>query len=399
MVCTLVDRDGIKNYCERHKMQHRGHYAAYAIDPGEKGERFRKLWDKQAGLAKPIRQPLSLVKLCQHNTGVNGTAKAGCTTCTTYGCNVHGTVRLKDCVYCEDYQEKPAIKAGSSWKAIRFDHTNLYPEIPGMRFNPSIIESSDGYIFAFRNGWRGSRIFLCRLTKDFQPAGEVAKLQLPTSGVIGHEDPRLFRLNGKLHIVYVAYTGKRTHVKFSRINEDRLTVEDNFFPQIDKRASWEKNHSYFDYQGIAHAVYDSTPNHRILKIEGSRTEWAYSSPFKHAWSGGYIRGGCSPVLVDGKWYHWFHGVTTQKNGRRLYNMGLIVFRAEPPFDILAYTPSPIDVADPSVTPKDQWADVIFPCGAVLAGDRWAIAMGVADRWSEIRFYDRQAVESSLHHLE
>ena len=101
------------------------------------------------------------------------------------------------------------------------------------------------------------------------------------------------------------------------------------------------------------------------------------------------------MLVDGKWYHWFHGATTQKNGRRLYNMGLIVFRAEPPFDILAYTPSPIDVADPAVTPKDQWADVIFPCGAVLAGDRWAIAMGVADRWSEIRFYDRAAVESAL----
>ena len=380
---------------------HFGKALEYSQGTDERSQAIRKLWRDGATPHPPktLLRSLSLVKLCQHNTGANGTAKAGCATCTTYGCNVHGTVRLSQCVYCEDYHEKPAIKAGNTWQAIRFDHHNLHPEIPGMRFNPSIIESGDGYIFAFRNGWRGSRIFLCRLTKDFQPAGEVAKLQLPTSGVIGHEDPRLFRLNGKLHIVYVAYTGKRTHVKFSRINEDRLTVEDNFFPQIDKRASWEKNHSYFDYQGIAHAVYDSTPNHRILKIEGSRTEWAYSSPFQHSWSGGYIRGGCSPVLVGGKWYHWFHGATTQKNGRRLYNMGLIVFRAEPPFEILAYTPSPIDVADPSVTPKDQWADVIFPCGAVLAGDRWAIAMGVADRWCEIRFYDRQAVESSLHHLE
>lgn len=46
-VCTLSTKDGNPNYCEEHGTYHNGHYAEYAIDPGEKGQRFRELWDRQ----------------------------------------------------------------------------------------------------------------------------------------------------------------------------------------------------------------------------------------------------------------------------------------------------------------------------------------------------------------
>lgn len=47
-ICILTDKAGKSNWCERHKRYHEAHYAGYAVDPGEKGKRFRELWDRQA---------------------------------------------------------------------------------------------------------------------------------------------------------------------------------------------------------------------------------------------------------------------------------------------------------------------------------------------------------------
>lgn len=106
MVCTLIEKDGKPNYCEKHGY-HEGHYALYAVDPGEKGERFRKYWDSLLNQQpKKLLRSLPLAKTCQHNTGANGTAKAGCATCTTYGCAVKGTVRVSDCVYCTEWNAR-----------------------------------------------------------------------------------------------------------------------------------------------------------------------------------------------------------------------------------------------------------------------------------------------------
>lgn len=344
---------------------------------------------------KPLLRSLPLAKLCTHNTGENGREKAGCTTCTTYGCSVKGTVRLKDCVYCESYAApvKPVV---SHTQVIRFDHTNLHAgEIPGVRFNSTIIESGDGYLYAFRNGWRGSNIYICKLTKDFVPiAGEWKLLQLGSRGArVGREDPRLFRLNGKLHIWYIGYNGKLTNVLFARINEDTLQVEDVFMPDLPQRQPWEKNWSFFDYQGIAYAVYSIIP-HRIIRIEGNHATWGDNTAFNGRWSGGHMRGGASPVMHKGELYHFFHGSTTHTDGKRIYNMGCYTFNPEPPFNILRYTPDPLDIADPA-TNKDNYCHVLFPGGAVYRDGQWFIAHGIHDRWSEIRSYPADWVESQL----
>lgn len=403
MICELIQKDEKPNWCEKHKQYHRGHYAKYAVDPGEKGQRFRKLWDEQKDQRPTtLLRSLPLAKQCSHNTGENGRAKAGCTTCVTYGCSVKGTVRVSDCVYCEDW--KPAVApashhenraggAGISWPAnIRFDHTNLFPgEVPGMRFNCSIIESGGGFIFAFRNGWAGSRLYLCRLTSDFKPVEKSwAKLQLPAGG---QEDPRLFRLNGVLHLWYICYFRNKTSVRFCRINEETLSVEDEFFPQIPHRQPWEKNHSYFDYQGIAHAVYTVSP-HKIIRVEGNSCQHAYNTPYPGSWSGGAMRGGASPVLHNGEYYHFFHGAYDSVKGRRRYCTGVYTFRSEPPFDVLRFTPHPIDQADLD-RQHDNWCDVLFIGGSLYRDGMWITANGVHDRWSEIRFYDGELVESQL----
>lgn len=134
MVCDLVTKNELPNWCERHQIYHNGHYAGYAVDPGEKGQRFRKLWDEQKGIEKKLLRPLTLAKSCTHNTGENGTTKAGCGMCTTYGCDIKGTVKLKDCFYCEDWQgqEQPA-KADKQSPTLTVNNTvrnllyHIYP--------------------------------------------------------------------------------------------------------------------------------------------------------------------------------------------------------------------------------------------------------------------------------
>lgn len=66
MVCILTTKDGAENWCERHKQYHQGHYAKYALDPGEKGQRFRKMWDEQKtvnpySLAAQVRSYIATV--------------------------------------------------------------------------------------------------------------------------------------------------------------------------------------------------------------------------------------------------------------------------------------------------------------------------------------------------
>lgn len=360
---------------------------------------------------KPLLRSLPLAKQCQHNTGINGTTKAGCGACTTYGCKVKGTVKLSDCAYCTSHEtptvvsnhsqnvthENPALIAGYSWRSpVRFDHFNLHPDVIGMRFNASIIESGDGYLYAFRNGWQASMVFICRLDRDFKPIGECKLLGLGSkAATVGREDPRLFRLNGKLHVWYIGYCNTRTNVLFARINEETLTVEDKFFPMLKGRDPVEKNWAHFDYHGVAHAVYDTQPEHRIIRIEGGQADWAYSTPFAGKFSGGKIRGGASPVLHDGHYWHFFHAAITQTNGRRRYSTGVLLFEPEPPFKVVKYTPHPIDMADIGPKQIDTHVDCLFVGGAIYQDGMWITANGIDDRYSEIRFYDHAMIQSQL----
>ena len=284
---------------------------------------------------------------------------------------------------------------------IRFNQSNLCPEISGIRFNMTIIESGDGYLVAFRNNWKHSDIYAARLTKDFKPTGYWRKLELTNGGASkGREDPRWFRIDGQLFINFVGFCGSATHMQYAKVNEDTLAVERIFWPVLYSQQRREKNWSAFEYQKDVWYVYSVNP-HLILKAPIAEENCdpvvtqEYVTPFTGTWSGGTMRGGASPVLHNGNWLSFFHGHTTQRDGRRLYGMGAYEFSPKPPFQILRYTPEPIAVADPEVTPDNVPVDVIFPGGAVLVGDQWAIAMGVADLWSEIRFYDVDKIESLL----
>lgn len=154
MVCTLVTKDGQPNWCERHQMYHNGHYAAYAVDPGEKGQRFRKLWDEQqagdrsrlpmpsaatkvknylASLAEHVANGRKMVPLqvrehraaicdpCEHrNTAYNA--------CSLCGCPLNAYNALGDKLAWE--VSKCPVGKWQSWRKGMPHHWELTPESP-----------------------------------------------------------------------------------------------------------------------------------------------------------------------------------------------------------------------------------------------------------------------------
>lgn len=439
MICPV---SSVQDVCAIHGRRHIGHTLAIALDPSPEAERYRIAWGRGSKPLvtpppKPLLRSLPLAKQCQH-LGNQLTLEEGkqhydellasgvkCNSCGgkrhEYHCSEKKFTNLAQCSTCtlwkpsslrseqapSSVHENPASRAGYSWREpIHFNQHNL-PGPAGLRFNPSIIESGDGFIFTFRTGWAGSDLYGVRLDRDFKPVSESMKLHVNRSGSgWGREDPRLFRLNGKLHCMFIGVIGKRgpTNVLFARLNEETLEVEDRFFPQGFKRKSWEKSHAYFDYQGTAHAVYSINP-HKILRIEGNSGEFVHETPYPGTWSGGYLRGGASPVLHKGEWYHFFHGKwdnhrarvagqSAECKKRHVYNIGVYTFSPEPPFEVLRYTPHPIEVAPPDLT-DGNYCDVEYPGGAVLVDGQWVLALGINDRRAQIRFYPEAWVESQL----
>lgn len=281
----------------------------------------------------------------------------------------------------------------------RFDHRNLWPKLYGMRFNPSIAPWKDGYVLVYRTGWKGSDIFIGLLDKSFQPQGQPKKLELNHRHArYGREDPRLFFFRGQLHIGYagvVAGGGRRLHtnILYARIS-DRLTVEEVFYPHYQRRNFWEKNWQFFEHNNELYCVYSIAP-HKILHIDGHHATEAYETPTPAPWVGGEPRGGASPVLVDNEWYCFFHSRVDTPDRGRIYNTGLYTFENAPPFRVQRFIPAPIQEADPENKPGDQYAAVVFCGGAILESDRWLLANGIHDRWSEIHALDAIELDRRL----
>jgi predicted GH43/DUF377 family glycosyl hydrolase len=145
------------------------------------------------------------------------------------------------------------------------------------------------------------------------------------------------------------------------------------------------------------AVYTINP-HVVLQVSGDRASPFTTHSLSVPWSGGHLRGGASPVLVGDEYWSWFHGsvdagapTPAGRARTKVYNVGVYAFEARPPFRPTRITPQPVLWADER-TREPAWCAVLFPCGAVLDGDRWRVSCGVHDR--EIRVFEWSHAEIS-----
>lgn len=334
-----------------------------------------------------------------------------CTTCTgtsaelrhVRGCSLHeqmtrGTnqVGMKSCLICPDYEVETA--AWEPGLTVRFDEYNLFPNLPGKRFNSSLIRWENGYVLCWRNGWAGSDLFVCRMNGQLQPVGPATKLEIHhPDAAYGREDPRLFVFRGQLHVSFTGVVGQngrlaQTNVLYASLGP-KFAVEQVFAPRYHHRAQSEKNWMFFEHDDELHCVYSIFP-HRVLTVMGERIKATVETQVRFPWHGGEPRGGPAPVLVGDEWWAFFHD-RIESTGLRIYRTGLYTFDRDPPWTIRRYLPRPIVVADTSNKPADQYAAVVWTAGAVRDGHLWHLCDGIHDRWTEIHQWTHEELKSRL----
>lgn len=345
---------------------------------------------------RPNTRSLPMVMECKHFGKLLD--RTGCGL-EVYSCRKHGACSwqhnagVKHCDRCGDYSSSSA-----TWRRIHLDERTIAASRGGKRYNASMIPWNDGYLLAYRASWEDADIEIVTLDADYKETMQAKPLRLGTiQALAGREDPRLFLYRGKPHIWYTGWQGGYTDtpdqatVHYAEIDPVRWKVVSKHWPKIPWKRNWEKNHAYFDRGGELYSVYSIYP-HRVMRIRGDTVAEDWTTHFTPTQNNyGHLRGGASPWMHKGEFYHFFHYMT-EAHGYRLYSIGVYTFSTDPPFPVRRMSIQPIDVADVNRT---KLIDVLFPAGAFPENGNWVVTMGVHDEFSQVRYYPESYIEKSL----
>lgn len=273
-------------------------------------------------------------------------------------------------------------------------------------FNCSIARHGDQNYLAFRCGMKRSKIMLVRTDESWQPIEQPQQLEIPLSdlNLTSEEDPRLWVLNGKLHVSFTGYNHPLSRCRIGIAEISNGQASQVFWPKIESPQQWEKNWMFFAQDdwgaGIGDNLYfiHSSKPFRVFRLAYPRGEAQIvaNRDWRPPYRFGVIRGGTPPVFHRGEWYHWFHSVM-HAGGFKIYSLGVYTFTTDMQISRCCvrplYIPSPEEKL-PGVTPNLLCC---FPGGAVLrdGGNRWDISMGIDDRICRIVSYNASDIENEL----
>lgn len=223
-----------------------------------------------------------------------------------------------------------------------------------------------------------SRIAACTLDDSWNPQVGSNRCLALTSQYDGWsiEDPRLFSVKDS---AYISYTDGR-RMALARLDSD-FSVDDTWYCETDfKLQSVEKNWIFFAHKEKIKALYNLQP-HVVLSVDFDNerpfcsrqfvTDWPFNWPY------GTPRGGATPVLHGGYYWHFFHSHVESDNVRKYY-AGVYVFESEPPFRPLAIRKEPILTGSAENLPAGSPHQVVFPNGVLRGNSCWHLAFGRND---------------------
>jgi predicted GH43/DUF377 family glycosyl hydrolase len=276
-------------------------------------------------------------------------------------------------------------------------------------FNCGIIERHDGWWLVTRRARftikdkMGMNDIMAFKLNHLKPAYGV-RVNLGTRYEMEHyEDPRVFYLNGKLHVSCCTFVRNRRgcHYPHQIICEvdDQWNLVRRYDPVVGHNRGdtglntrHEKNWTYFWHDGKPHLLYQPPWVYELAADFKPviQTRHMAEDTWGSHWTQGQIRGGTPPVLVGDEYWTFFHSSTPWRYDRRQYHMGAYAFEATPPFRVTRVTLEPLlsgserDGGTPGKPP------CIFPCGAIHQGLSWLVTFGVNDHacgWAEIPTVD------------
>lgn len=297
---------------------------------------------------------------------------------------------------------------------VRVTAVPAWSLVPSPRnYNASIVDFGGKRWMAYRSHRMDQHgrcgIVVCELDAKWQ-ATRNTWLNLPEQvalQMLHHEDPRLFVLNGRLHVSFTETTfhgGTQPYtcvMKYARLKNGASgsgtawAIDRVFQPRYGRNdgSHQEKNWIFFapDYKKRAlYVIYQAEP-HTLLELgaDGETVVQVHTGPRGGVkWPWGVIRGGTPPVRFDADHYLTvFHSSMPypQPPHWRRYFAGAYVFEAKPPFRITQISQRPILVGSEhdghAHDPRniESWKPfVVFPAGIMTHAAGWHVSYGVND---------------------
>ncbi len=297
---------------------------------------------------------------------------------------------------------------------------------PVRTFNPGLLEDGAGYVLASRVVLPDMvrRIALCRLDGDLRPVERSqlalsdlvrfpADSEVPERGRSWFADPRLFRLGGRIFLYWNSgWHDPHNHQFITQL--DGATLEPLGPPREivlrDERQPIEKNWTFFG-DGPFFAVYSIVPQ-RVMRVslegtgaielsEHARADWDVG---EYARLYGGLRGGAPPQRHGDHMYSICHSNHFEPEGLR-YIPAVYRFAAQEPFAPTDGPARPLALDNP-FGPRNVHerlnpvvGEVLYPCGAVIAGGLWTISYGINDEHCAIARVPHEEVLASMRPLE
>lgn len=229
-------------------------------------------------------------------------------------------------------------------------------------------------------------------TEEFETndTGKVNIKLMSAGGFGGCEDPRITLLDGRVHMVYVAFDG------WSNLRLALTSIDVNDF--LKKRWNWEKpilispphvidksgclfpekiNGKYVFLHRVFPNILIDFVDDLNFKDTDSWLKGEYSIKVRPSkWDSRKIGAGAPPIKTKDGWLLIYYGVNDNDAGK--YHIGAMLLDLADPTKILHRTSEPI------LSPKEEYENngfkpgIAYPCGAVVVGDKLFVYYGAAD---------------------
>jgi hypothetical protein len=143
----------------------------------------------------------------------------------------------------------------------------------------------------------------------------------------------------------------------------------------------EKNFVFFSHDSKLYCIYQVSPEHIVLEINGENVVEEYRTPCA-GWNYGKMKGDSGVLPFNGEWIRFFHSRIhyhdDHKNFR--YYVGALTMQSTPPFAVTKISRSPVMAGHEwrNAACFHHKQNVCFCGGAIADGDGFILSLGIND---------------------
>lgn len=227
-----------------------------------------------------------------------------------------------------------------------------------------------------------------RLPEPIYIPREPFEQKLQPGGNSGCEDPRLVKIGNKIYMTYTAFDGKNP----PRVALTSISIK-NFLarkwdwarpvlvspPDFDDKDAIIFPEKFKGKYIIVHRLgrdvdFAAVPNLNFKDGDYlEERQWLFSR--KGWWDSKKVGAAAPPIKTKDGWLMLYHGVSEDS----VYRVGAVLLDSKNPLKIIGRSDNPILEPEMSYEKEGQVGNVVFPCGAVILGQKLFVYYGGGDQ--------------------